>query len=156
MHACSQSSGFKTMHLICIARFIKLLVLVKLIFYSQSTEKKTTGLHLDCFQSLKFNCYHWATWHPNKNKEGKVGACLSAKGLVDNGSRRRCQTTKMNWRINPSPKRPSCRTKSNLKLFEVIVNCFLYTVTIMPIFIRKQFTRWIETCIYVRDFHYLI
>lgn len=52
MHACSQSSGFKTMHLICIARFIKLLVLVKLIFYSQNTEKNPAGLHLDCFQSI--------------------------------------------------------------------------------------------------------
>lgn len=126
MHACSQSNGFKTMHLICIARFIKLLVLVKLNFYSQNTEKNPAGLHLDCFQSLKFNCYHWATWHLNKNKEGNVGACLSAKGLVDNGSRRRCQTTKMNWRINPSPQKPSCRSKSNLKLFEIIVNCFSY------------------------------
>lgn len=29
-------------------------------------------------------------------------------------------------RINPSPQKPSCRSKSNLKLFEIIVNCFSY------------------------------
>lgn len=43
VHARSQSSVFETMHLICIAHFIKPLVLMKLILYSQSTENKPAG-----------------------------------------------------------------------------------------------------------------
>lgn len=43
VHARSQSSVFETMHLICIALFIKPLVLMKLILYSQSKENKPAG-----------------------------------------------------------------------------------------------------------------